>query len=274
MSIQHLNGSRGSWPTRSKVWLSKRTQFLGISASTSEVAFPASVIGEDDRIIEIDTLDIPQRLIVSLTIFSKSGERFFGSGCLASSNIVLTCGHCVFDHQLGGFASKIEIVPGLSRTQQPFGMASSTLFDVHPQWKASADRAFDLGCIYLPKGIGDKIGHFAIGKWPTGASDDGQKIRCAGYPYFDGGHSLQMSSEGTAKKIVGTNLYHDIDTDNGTSGGPIWLANDSSYPPTVVAIHSYEKQAIPGQSGLLANSATLINDVTFEILQTWVNSAN
>jgi V8-like Glu-specific endopeptidase len=272
MPIQRLNGSQGSWPIRSKVWLSKYIPFLGFSASSAEVAFPQSIIGDDDRVIEIDTLGIPQRLIVSLTIFSESGARFFGSGCLVSSNLVLTCGHCVFDQQLGGFASRIEIVPGLSRAQQPFGKLESTSFDAHPQWKSSADRAFDMGCIYLAQGIGSKLGHFAIGKWPASASDNGQKIRCAGYPYFDGGHSLQLSSEGVAKKIIGTNLYHDIDTDNGTSGGPIWLADDSGSPPTVVAIHSFEKQAIPGQPGELANSATLINDATFDILLSWANS--
>ena len=263
-----LGGGAGSWPVRTRAWLNGALPFAARTPAALTDMIPESIIGDDDRTVEVDTTGIPQRLVASLTIRSSTGARFYGTGWLASARCVLTCGHCVHDQQMGGMAASIEVVPGLSGTNRPFGTFQAVGFDAHPAWKASADRAYDLGFILLGERVGQSLGHFAIGQMPPNGALTGQPLLCAGYPLFDGGHSWQLSGVGTAKLVSGNRLFHDVDTENGTSGGPVWLANGPPGPPTAVAVHAYEKEALPG--GGTANSGTAITPENYATIQGWI----
>jgi V8-like Glu-specific endopeptidase len=208
-----------------------------------------------------------------LTIHARSGAIFHGTGWLAGPQLLLTCGHCVHHSQMGGWAARIEVIAGLSGTREPFGRSESSSFGAHPAWLASADRAFDIGYIALPEALGQRLGHFAIGKAPPIAVA-GAVLRCAGYPDFDGSHSRQLSGVGNTRAVAGSRLFHDIDTDNGTSGGPVWLAGDRAMPPIAIAVHNYEEQPIPEVPGQSANSATLITPDIFAVIRGWLDRSS
>lgn len=230
-----------------------------------------SIIGDDDELTALFTRDMPERLICSLIIHAR-GAVFHGSGWLAGPALVMTCGHNVHHADFGGWAERIDIIPGRAEDDHPFGQTSTTRFSAHGGWVARHDPAADIGCLHLDVSIGDQLGWFAIAQLGDPGSLVGQPITCAGYPEYDGDFTRQRRGDGVVAAIANTRIYHTADTNNGESGGPIWLAANGDTPPTAIGVHTYEKIVLAGPLHQEANSGTLIDDGMLALIDQWRNA--
>src|SRR5215218_5547963 len=141
-----------------------------VAVGKSDEAIPAfeSVIGTDERVRILDTDLPPWRMICALRMRGPSGAGAIGTGWLIGPRTVLTAGHCVFsNHFFGGWASSIEVIPGLLGAGQdadarPYGSVSSEQLSSVDRWTQTEDPDFDIGCIHLEQRIGDQVGWFAL----------------------------------------------------------------------------------------------------------------
>jgi V8-like Glu-specific endopeptidase len=228
-----------------------------------------SVIGsQDGRAIVFNTKIRPARLICALEI-EAGGRVFHGTGWLAGPRLVVTCGHCLLAPEMGGWAQRVHVTPGLNSDGTPFGSGVSTQFAAPDQWRLHGDKAWDVGAIHLPEDIGQRLGWFTIAPLTNAQAVANQAGSVSGYPIYDDDYSRQLSDTDQILGIAGGRLFHQIDTDEGQSGAPLWLGADDQPDPTVIAVHAYEKQQTPPILGVEANSATPITPEIFQLIQAW-----
>lgn len=228
--------------------------------------FLSSVIGSDDRIIEFDTRRPPARQVCALEIeWPQSREH--GTGWMAGPSLVITCGHCVFRREEGGWPRRIMVTAGLSEGLAPFGRVAATAFSAPDPWMNGAEKPFDIGAIHLDSPIGSRTGWFRMA-----AADDtpgliGRDATIAGYPSFDGEHNRQLRESNRIVAVEGGRIYHTIDTDSGQSGAPIWI--DAGGIATVVGVHAYEADQTPRSISAEANSGTLLTRDMLARVDAW-----
>jgi len=87
-----------------------------------------SVCGRDDRVRISPATAIPWRWICQLIITMPNGAGFRGTGWFIGPKCVMTAGHCVYSKTNGGWARRIEVIPGMDGAARPFGSAVGTNF--------------------------------------------------------------------------------------------------------------------------------------------------
>ena len=228
--------------------------FLTETAAAIEV-----IIGTDDRVRITPTTQIPWRRICALRITFPSGATYRGSGFLIGPRAVTTAGHCVYLHNQGGWARRIEVIPGCNGSTRPFGQAVSTSFRSVVGWVTNKKPEYDFGCIVLPPGSfgGSNLGSFGFASFDA-AKLLAQPAVLAGYP----GDKPFAELWGMARKIktvTAKTLIYDIDSMGGQSGAPLYIMrNGQRY---VVGIHNYGAAA--------GNSATRVTAEVFQRLLAW-----
>jgi glutamyl endopeptidase len=225
------------------------------------------VIGTDDRIRINPTTSYPWRSICSLLITPKVGtKQYIGTGWLVSPRTVITAGHCVYMHDLGGWAKTIQVTPGrngVSR-ENPFGSSTQDHFRSFNDWIDDSDSDYDIGAIILPKNFTgfNSLGYFGF----ANLSDlEGMTANLSGYP---GDKDKLAELRGTQwfnsrgiKEEDSHRFYYDIDTAGGQSGSPVWrYLNGQRH---VVGIHTVGAST--------DNSATRITSDVFDVIQKWKN---
>jgi V8-like Glu-specific endopeptidase len=186
---------------------------------------------------------------------------------MAGPSLVITCGHCVFKSEFGGWPRQISVTPGLSESLTPFGSVVATAFSAAEPWKLDAEKRFDIGAIHLPSPLGSRTGWFAM---KAAEQLVGRTATIAGYPVFDGEHSRQLRESDRIVAVDGGRIYHTIDTDSGQSGAPIWIDEDNR--PTVVGVHAYEADQTPPSIAAEANSGTLLTSDMLSQISVWQRS--
>ncbi|MEW6471358.1 MAG: serine protease [Actinomycetota bacterium] len=217
------------------------------------------IIGTDDRVRITSTTKVPWRRYCALRIEFPSGARYKGSAFLTGSRTAITAGHCVFLKNQGGWARRIEVIPGCNGNQRPYGQAIATSFRSTEGWTKQQKPESDYGAIILPVGAfaGKKLGSFGFGVF-SAAELLAQPAVLAGYPGDKPfGELWGMSRK--IKTVTATQLIYDIDSMGGQSGSPVYIKrNGKRY---VVGIHNY------GASS--GNSATRVTAPVFVNLQKW-----
>lgn len=235
-----------------------------MEAATSQlveeaVAVLEVIIGADDRVLIGRTTEVPWRRICALRITFPTGAVYRGSGFLIGPRAVATAGHCVYLHAQGGWARKVEVIPGSNGTSRPHGSAESVQLRSVQGWVTSKLPESDYGCIVLPQNAfgGRSLGSFGFAAL-TPAQLVAQPAVLAGYP----GDKPFAEMWGMARKVktVGPKtLAYDIDTVGGQSGAPVYVKKDGTR--LVVAIHNYGAAS--------GNSATRITQPVYERLLAW-----
>ena len=124
------------------------------------------IIGTDDRLGISATIQIPWRRICALRITFPTGATYRGTGFFVGPRAVATAGHCVFIRSQGGWARRIEVIPGCNGTQRPFGQVVATSFRSVAGWVNQGKPESDYGCVVLPKGaFGGNFGYFGFVEW-------------------------------------------------------------------------------------------------------------
>jgi len=229
---------------------------------------PTQVIDPDERLQIKDTTIYPYRCICFLKISFADGYSAPGTGWLASSNTVITAGHCVFDPEHGGRAEKVEVIPGASgRIPAPYGVCFSSDFDWDKRWEEDGSNPdslrrhdHDYGAIFLPGKFPFQKNLGCFGFWSLENSELLSKIVCiCGYP-SDKDEKTQWYHQSLLSKVEGTRLHYQIDTYRGQSGSPVWCVSEQK--PYAIGIHN--------GGSLSVNYATRINDDVFKQIKDWI----
>lgn len=223
------------------------------------VAVLEVILGTDDRVRIQNTNGIPWRRVCALRITFPTGAVYRGTGFLIGPRAVATAGHCVYLHNQGGWARKVEVIPGANGSDKPNGSAESSQLRSVGGWVNGKRPESDYGCVVVPPGAfgGRNLGSFAIGALSAQALVAKPAV-LAGYP----GDKPFAELWGMARKIktvAPTTLTYDIDTMGGQSGAPVYINRNGSR--TVVGIHNY------GSSS--GNSATRVTPAVAQRLAAW-----
>jgi glutamyl endopeptidase len=227
-------------------------------AERAEFVTPETVCGSDDRVQVTATTAIPWRWICQLIITMPNGAGFRGTGWFIGPRCVMTAGHCVYSQSNGGWARRIEVIPGMNGAARPFGSSVGTNFRSVTGWTNNADPNYDYGCIILPDPLGNVVGFFGFASL-TDASLNNLLVNNSGYP-GDKPFGTQWFNAGRVTSITARKIYYMIDTFGGQSGSPVWRFLDNQRH--AVGIHAY---------GGCPNSATRIVTAVFNNMLAWRN---
>ncbi|MEJ7806192.1 MAG: hypothetical protein WKG03_09780 [Telluria sp.] len=222
------------------------------------VAAAEVIIGIDNRRLFTNTTAEPMRRICELRIRLPNGQTVRGTGFLIGARALATAGHCVYMHAFGGWARRVEVIPGANGKVRPYGSAISTSFRSVRGWVDGKKPECDYGCIVLPTGA---FGGRNLGKFGFRPFDSrellARTVYLKGYPGDKPSQLWGMYRR--VKTVTAKTLIYDIDTVGGQSGAPVYLRlNRKRY---VVGIHNY------GHAG--GNSATRVTPVVCERLKKW-----
>ncbi len=198
---------------------------------------PETIFETDRRIQVVSTEIIPWRSICHLEIQYNNG-RSGGTAWFVGPGLLLTAGHCIYDHQHGaGGATEIIIFPGrngLSTVGTPVRAASVW---VHPGWIQSGRRELDYGFLSINETmLGHHLGYFGFVDIADAVVAT-TVVNVAGYPHDKPKGTLWFDSG----RIVGQDnnfLYYQLDTEAGNSGGPVFFYGQNQ-ERIGFAIHTY-----------------------------------
>lgn len=216
------------------------------------LVLPESVCGNDDRIL-INSQNTPFRYICSLVITAQDGTSWIGSGFFIHQRCVITSGHCVFMKDNGGWAQKIQVIPGRDGNTAPFGSQISTNFRSVDGWVSDNNSDFDQGAIILPDNtLFNRIGgYFGYSELNTSTL-----LHNSGYP-GDKPAGTQWYNAGNLSKQTDYKLEYMLDTAGGQSGTATYIATGTR---SVVGVHGY---------GGCPNKAVRVRDYFFQRWPEW-----
>ncbi len=224
-----------------------------------------SIIGSDDLTLRTDNEVFPWRSVTKLYISASDGSNWVGSGMIIDNFHVLTAGHCVYLHDHGGWASSIEILPGMDLDgpdpTDPYGHAWATLFRSYTGWTVDESANHDWAMLTLDRNVGYYTGW--MGRTTAGSSSTiyTDTMNVAGYPSESGYTGRRMYWD-TDPGYSANDYRHwyTADTLGGMSGGPVWrYVSGSRY---IMTIHAY--------GGTTANSGTRLNSDKYNRIFDWL----
>jgi len=225
-------------------------------AELTEYMSAETVCGRDDRVRISPATAIPWRWICQLIITMPNGAGFRGTGWFIGPKCVMTAGHCVFSKSNGGWARKIEVIPGMDATSRPYGSAVGTSFRSVTGWTNNTDPNYDYGCIILPTALGNVVGYFGFASL-TDSSLNQLLVNNSGYA-GDKPFGTQWFNAGRISQVTARKIYYMLDTFGGQSGSPVWrFLNGQRH---AVGVHAY---------GGCPNSATRIVKPVFDNMMAW-----
>ena len=217
------------------------------------------IIGKDDRLRITNTTGIPWRRVCALRITFPSGATYRGTGFLIGPRAVATAGHCVYLHDQGGWARKVEVIPGANGNARPYGHAESSTFRSVAGWVNGRKPESDYGCIVLPSGAfnGKMLGSFGCANFDA-AKIVAQPAVLGGYP-GDKPFAELWGMSRVIKTVTAKTLVYDIDTVGGQSGAPVYIMRAGQR--YVIGIHNYGAGS--------GNSATRVTEPVYQRLLAW-----
>jgi V8-like Glu-specific endopeptidase len=254
---KRLQPSRSGQRPKAGLRRIKKTQLPRLSGQQAR-----TVIGRDNRKVVNDTTLQPVRAITKIYMTFPNGKTYSCSGAMIAAKYVLTAGHCVHSKNDGGWATRVEVIPGMNDSYKPYGSAFATNLRSYSGWQNNQDNNADMALITLDREIGNTTGWFNYASLTT---VNRVSATIAGYPAdLSNGMKLYTHSD-RIRSSTATRLAYPIDTAPGQSGSPIYQrpANSS---PTVFGVHT------SGTANGKTNSGVRIDSAKFQDLQTWIGS--
>ncbi len=199
------------------------------------------VIGIDNRSHITNTTDSPYRNVCCLVITYPNGSKTIGSGVLVYFDVLLTAAHCVYQHDRGGWATSIEIVPGRQgENKRPLGTAYPTKTMCSQEWIDNRNYDGDWAIIDLDRSF-DTWQLF--GYYNNYYNQLGTSVTAIGYP---GEEDIRYHMYADTNSISYVTEYQYTvlcDLTGGQSGGAL-IDDKSGY---LIGIISNEKEIVPGE---------------------------
>ncbi|MFB8787927.1 MAG: trypsin-like serine protease [Potamolinea sp.] len=220
-----------------------------------------SVIGTDQRYLINKTTRYPWRAMTKIYMTYPNRRTYMCSGALVSAKYVLTAGHCVYSKRDGGYATKIEVIPGLNGTYKPYGSAFATNTRTYANYTTSQDSNYDIALLTLDSAIGNSTGWLSYAYYPT---LDGVTANIAGYPY-DKDNSLKLYyNYGSITGLTAQRVSYTTDTEDGQSGSPVY--RNVNRERTIFAVHTLGTSP----PRITSNSGTRIDSTKFSDITAWI----
>jgi len=228
-----------------------------------DVVRSSYIFPPDDRERVVSPSSFPWRTICKLYITAQDGSRYIASGFMVDNFHVLTCGHCVYLHDDGGWASEIKVVPGMAEDIEPFGHAYSTYMRCPTGWTSSRMVEHDWAVLTLDRSIGIFTGWMGRQTAESSSSIYTGTVNSAGYPGdLDSGEFLYFVAD-SGDRADEYNHWYWIDTAGGQSGSPVWRYDGINHYVLTIHAHSY-------MFGSDTNFGTRLNSVKYDQLNTWL----
>jgi len=222
------------------------------------------VFPPDDRELVYDTTTYPWRTICKLYITAADSEMFIGSGAIIDDFHVLTCGHCAYLHEHGGWADSIEVIPAMDGSYWPYGSSIVTYVRTYTGWTESEMVEHDWAVLTLDKSLGSFTGWMGRKTENPSSSIYTDMLNTAGYPgdLYYGEYMYRASDYGDRADEY--NHWFWIDIAGGQSGSPIWTYDGANR--YILSILAYEYL-----NGVDANFGTRLNTNKFNDINTWLS---
>ncbi|MFX0048486.1 MAG: CARDB domain-containing protein, partial [Candidatus Hermodarchaeota archaeon] len=228
---------------------------------TSYVFYP------DDRQKITNTTSFPWRSICKLYIETQDSSQYIASGFILDDFHILTCGHCVYVHDAGGWVAEIMVVPGMDGNYRPYGSAYATNLRSYTGWIESEMVEHDWAVVTLDRSIGQLTGWMGRQTAPSSSSIYTGNLNTAGYPGdLDLGENMYFVTN-IGDRATEYNHWFWMDTAGGQSGSPIWREDESNQ--YILSIVAYESRG-----GFDANFGTRLNTDKFDQLNAWLAEDN
>lgn len=202
------------------------------SGAVEDMASTCGVINGESRHIVDDTTASPYRNICFLESTFPDGTKMRGSGTLVYFDVVLTAAHVIYSHDHGGWATSVEVVPGMKNyTTRPLGATIATQLNSNTEWTQNKNYEWDWAMVDLKSSFSTWQ---LFGYYKDYSKQNGTTVTTIGYP-----------------TSLGTNMYYDTSTvseagdrylkvlcdiESGDSGGAVIDVNSG----VLVGIISYE----------------------------------
>lgn len=214
----------------------------------------------DQRYQIPNTSVLPYSLVCRLVIHSQSGRRYLGTGFIVSRRCIITSGHCVFLPNDSGWATRVEVFPGLNGL---YGV--STKVKSVSGWVSNFDKRIDFGAVILPRDFAFNIinGRFI----PQIVNPDFAKpnniVETSGYPADKKPAGNLWACQGPLTSVDEYFLNYMIDAESGQSGSPVYFRNAQGLY-SAIGIHGY---------GGCPNKAIRINNYVLQHINAWINES-
>jgi V8-like Glu-specific endopeptidase len=207
-----------------------------------------AIVGpRDSRVHEINTARFPWNTICHLGRDFGDGRWRGCTGALIGPRLVLTAGHCLYNHRFRRTPQRIRVIPGRAdRDRFPYGTLITTEYFA-PQRYIDArfpniiDRQnFDYGVVILPQQF-QRISRFMTIR----VLNDEELVRLkrsklftiAGYPGDRPIGTMWRHTE-RLRQIMPQRLHYTMDTCPGHSGSPVSYIRLSDREHVIVGIHT------------------------------------
>jgi glutamyl endopeptidase len=225
--------------------------------SLADSVVPNTVIGPDNRQKITNTTTYPWRTITKLYMTYNNGRTYVCSGTIIAAKYVLTAGHCVYSRADGGWAKRVEVIPGLRGTYKPYGSAFATKLRSYTNWTSSQNSNYDIALITLDRPIGNTTGWLGYASYPSVNRRVGN---IGGYPADKDSGLYLYYHYGRITSSTPYRLFYQIDTSGGQSGSGIYAKTGNKR--YVFGVHT------TGSSS--KNGGTRIDSKKFNDIKSWI----
>ena len=207
-----------------------------------------AVIGpRDSRVQEIATTTFPWNTICHVERDFGDGRWRGCSGVLVAPRLVLTAGHCLYNHLLRRAPARVRVSPGRrDRDTRPYGshlaerVHAAAAYRTPPRGRPLLAREHDWGLVVLTRAV-PGIDRFMRLHVPTDAELESLRrdglVTVAGYP---GDRPIGTMWRHTERlhESSGRRVAYTVDTCPGHSGSPIWYGDASTRERRIIGVHT------------------------------------
>lgn len=224
---------------------------------------PGVVIGNDDRESVFDSTAYPFSAICKVRMRFPNGNEYLGSAAMIGPRHAVTAGHVIYDPELGGWATQVQVSPGYDGPSAPFGTFTAVNLHSVSGWTTSQDPEWDFGIIELGTTVGDNTGWLGTAVQSTGNLAS-SVLNTAGFPADLAGGERMYYASGTPSSVTTRQLFYGgtLDTGGGQSGSALWTFD--GIERTVVGIHTTGYVTENAGTRLTQDLFNLVLDVVVE----------